>query len=94
MLIIKGNGVGSKHCNDPKVFFEYSNYMDGIYGNINEYNPNRKYKVLIVSDNMIADMLSNKKPNPMVTEVENLRWKTKHFLCFYHTIVFCGAEKC
>ena len=42
--------------------------MDGIYKNIEEYNPNKKRKTLIVFDDMIADMLSNKKLNPIVTE--------------------------
>ena len=43
--------------------------MDGIYKNIEEYNPNKERKILIVFDNMIADMLSNKKLNPIVTEL-------------------------
>ena len=43
--------------------------MDVIYKNIEEYNPNNKRKVLIVSDDVIADMLSNKKLNPIVTEL-------------------------
>ena len=34
-----------------------------------ECNPNKKRKILIVSDDMIANMLSNKKPSPMVTEL-------------------------
>ena len=43
--------------------------MDDIYKNIEEYNPNKKRKILIVFDDMIADMLSNKKLNPVVTEL-------------------------
>ena len=43
--------------------------MDDIYKNIEEYNPNKKRKILIVFDNMIADMLTNKKLNPAVTEL-------------------------
>ena len=43
--------------------------MDDIYKNIEEYNPNKKRKILFVFDNMIADMLSNKKLNPIVTEL-------------------------
>ena len=43
--------------------------MSGIYKNIEEYNPNKKRKILIVFDDMIADMLSNKKLNPVVTEL-------------------------
>ena len=43
--------------------------MDDIYKNIKEYNPNKKRKILIVFDDMIADMLSNKKRTPVVTEL-------------------------
>ena len=43
--------------------------MNDIYKNIQEYNPNKKRKILIVFDDMIADMLSNKKLNPIVTEL-------------------------
>ena len=43
--------------------------MDGIYKNIEEYNPNKKCKVLIVFDDMIADMLSNEKLNLIVTKL-------------------------
>ena len=43
--------------------------MDDIYKNIEEYNPNKKRKILIVFDDMIADMFSNKKLNPIVTEL-------------------------
>ena len=43
--------------------------MDDIYKNIEEYNPNKKRKTLIIFDDMIADMLSTKKLNPIVTEL-------------------------
>ena len=43
--------------------------MDDIYKNIEEYNPNKKRKILIVFDERIADMLSNKKLNPIVTDL-------------------------
>ena len=43
--------------------------MDDIYKNIEEYNPNKKQETLIVFDDMIADMFSNKKLNPIVTEL-------------------------
>ena len=48
---------------------EYANDMDDIYENIEEYNPNKKHKILIAFDDMIADMPSNEKPNPIVTEI-------------------------
>ena len=43
--------------------------MDDIYKNIEEYNPNKKCKILIVFDDIITDMLSNKKLNPIVIEL-------------------------
>ena len=69
LLINKRERVGLKHLNDSKAFIEYSNDIDHIYKNIEDYNPNKKQKLLIVFDDMIADMLSNKKLNPIVTEL-------------------------
>ena len=54
-------GTGMKHFNDSEAFIGYSNGIDDIYENIEEYNPNKKGKILVVFDNMIADNLSNKK---------------------------------
>ena len=59
-LIKKRESTGLKHFNDSKAFIEYSNDMDDIYKNIEEYNPNQKRLILSVFDDMIADMLSNK----------------------------------
>ena len=58
-----------KHFNDPKAFIEYSINMDDIYKNIEEYNLNKKRQILIVCDDIHADMLSNKKVNPIVNEL-------------------------
>ena len=59
-MINKRERVGLKQFHDSKAFIEYSNDMDDISKNIEEYNPNKKRKILIVFDAMIADMLSNK----------------------------------
>ena len=48
---------------------EYLNDMQDFYKNIEEYNPNKERKVLIIFDDMIADMINNKKLNPIVTEL-------------------------
>ena len=69
LLINKRENTGLKYFNDLKAFIEYSSDMDDIYKNIEEYKPNKKQKILIVFHNMIADMLSNKKLNPVVTEL-------------------------
>ena len=48
---------------------EHSIDIDDIYKNIEEYNPTKKRKILIVLDDRIANMLSNKELNPVVTEL-------------------------
>ena len=68
-LINKVKKTGLDHFNDPKAFMEYSNDMLGVYKNIEDYNPDKKRKVLIVFDDMIADMTNNKKLSPIVAEL-------------------------
>ena len=68
-LINKREGVGINHFNDPKAFIEYSNDMHDVYKNIDEYNPDKENKILIAFDDMIADMIHNKKLNSIVTEL-------------------------
>ena len=60
-LINKRESIGFKHFNDPKAFIEYSNDMQDVYQNIEEYNIGKKYKTLIVFDDMIIDMINDKK---------------------------------
>ena len=80
-----------KHFNHSKAFVEYSNDIYDIYKNIEENNSNKKRKISIVFADMIADMLSNKKFNLIVTELF-IRGR-KYFSCFYHTILFCCSKK-
>ena len=61
--------------------------MDDIYENIAEHNPNKKSKVLITFDDMIADMLSNKKINAIVTEPFIGRSKLNIYLVFISIIL-------
>ena len=60
-LIKKREGVGIKHLNDPNAFIECSNRMNGLYKNIDDYNPNSHRKISIVFDDMIAGIMSSKK---------------------------------
>ena len=69
LLIKKRKSVGLKYNNDPKAFTEYSKNMNDIYEDIDEYNMNKKSKILIVFNDIIVDILSNKKPNPIVTKL-------------------------
>ena len=81
ILIKKRESVGLKHFIDPKAFIEYSNDMHDVYENINDYNPDKENKISIVFDDMIADMIDNKKLNSIVTElfIRDVRLNTTHF---------------
>ena len=68
-LINNRESTGLKHFSDPKPFIEYSNDMQDVYKNINDYNLNKENKILIVFDDMIADMINNKKLNSIITEL-------------------------
>ena len=66
LLINKRESTILNYLKDPKVFIEYSNDMDDIYKNIEEQNPNKNQKILIVFDNMIDNVLSYEKLNQVV----------------------------
>ena len=69
-LIKKRQDVGLKHFyQDPKAFIEYSNDMKDVCKNTEDCNPGKKRKVLIVFDDMIANMSSNKKLHPVVIDL-------------------------
>ena len=62
ILIKKREDAGIKHLNDPNAFIECSDTMDDVYENIHDYNSRRKRKILIVFDDVIADIMKNFKP--------------------------------
>ena len=68
-LINKKKSRGLRHFNDSKAFVEFSNDMHDVYKNINDYNPDKENKIPIDFDDMIADMINNKKLNSVVTEL-------------------------
>ena len=61
--------MGIDHFNDTKAFIEYWDDMLDVYKNINYCNPNKEKKILIVFDDMIANIIHNKKLNSIVTEL-------------------------
>ena len=71
------------------VFIEYSNAMDDVYENIDDYNPNRKRKRLIVFDNMIADIMTNKKVSSCLLDVE-IKCATR----IYYKVLFFFSKRC
>ena len=68
-LINNRKYAGIKHFNDSTAFIEYSNDMDDVFTNIDDYHKKRRQKVLIVFDDMIADIMSSKKFNTIIKEL-------------------------
>ena len=68
-LVKKRDNVGIKHVNNPNTFIECSNTMDDVYGNIDDYNPIRKRKKIIVLDDMIADIMTNRRFQAIIKEL-------------------------
>ena len=68
-LIKKHEDAGIKNLNDLNVFIECSNTMDDVYEDIDDYNTNRQRKILIVFDDMIADIMSKKKFQAIIKEL-------------------------
>ena len=68
-LIKKCEDAGIKNLNDPRAFIEYSNTMVDVYNNTDYYNPKRKRIILIVFDDMIADIMTNKRFQAIIKEL-------------------------
>ena len=58
-----------KYLNDSNAFIECFNTMDDVCENINDYKPSRKRKILIVFDDMVADIMTNKKFKAIIKEL-------------------------
>ena len=69
LLINKREKVGIKKLKNPKAFIDYLQTFDDIYENLEDYNPTKERRVLIVFDNMLTAMESNKTLSPIVTEL-------------------------
>ena len=85
LLISKRESTGLNYLNDSKAFIECSNDVDDISKNIEECNPN-KWNILIVFDYVVADMVNNGKPNPVVTELFIRGRKLNRILLFRKTL--------
>ena len=82
--------------NNSKAFIDSSNTIDDVSQNINDYNPNRKRKTLIVFDDMIADIMRSKKFQSVVKVKElfiRCR-KLNFFICIYNSVLFSCPKRC
>ena len=91
-LIDKREKAGIKNLNDSNTFIEYLSAMDDIYPEIEDYNKKRKRKVLIVFDDMISHVMSDKKVQQVLKNLFIRCRKLNISLCLffvcYFTILF------
>ena len=76
----------------PNAFIECSNTMDGVDENIDYYNPSRKRKILIVFDDMIAEIMSNKKFQAIFKELL-IRCRKLNISLVFITKSYCSVPK-
>ena len=69
LLINDREKVGIENLKNPKAFIDYSQTIDDVYENLDDYNPTKKRRLLIVFDDMTADVESNEKLSPIVNEL-------------------------
>ena len=86
MLIDRREQTGIKSNNGPNAFIEYSNSMDDILSNIEDYNRKRKRKILIIVDDMISHVMSDKKAQQILKDLfircRKLNISLNHILAF------------
>ena len=87
-LIKKHQNAGIKHLNDTNALIECSNTMVDAYENINDYNPRRKRKILIVFGDMIGDVKSNKRLQAIIEELFNRCRKPIFHSLLSHNLIF------
>ena len=95
-LINKREQAGIKNLNDPHAFIEYSDDMNDVLDDINNYNKNRDKKVLIVFDDMIADIEYIKNVKRIIKELfyRALKISNKRIYCIYYKILFQSIKRC
>ena len=90
MLINGREKVEIETLKNPKAFIDYFQTVDDVYENLEDHNPTKNGRLLIVFDDMIADMVANQKLSPIVTELF-LRGRKLNISLFYLKILFQSA---
>ena len=92
LLINKREKEGINFNNDPSAFIEYSNSMDDLLSDIEDCNKKRKRKVLIVIDDMISHIMSDKKAQQVLKDLFIRCRKLNISLCFLTQSYFSGPK--
>ena len=88
ILIEKHEDAEIKHLNDPNAFIKSSITMDNVYENIHDYSSSRKRKILIVFDDIIADIITNRKFQAIIKELFMRCRKLNISLFLLHNLIF------
>ena len=88
MLIDKREKAGINFNNDPTAFIEHYNSMDDILFNIEDYNKKRRRKVLIIFDDMISNVISDKKAQQILKDLFIRCRKLNISICFLTQLYF------
>ena len=91
-LIKKRQDDRIKYCNDPNAFIQCSNTIYDVYENIDDCNPSRKRKILIVFYDMIADIMTNKK-FPTIIEELFIRCRKLNIALMFFTQFYFSVPK-
>ena len=94
LLIDKREKAGINFNNDPNVFIEYSNTTDNIFSDIEDYNKNRKRKILIIFDDMISHVMSERRVQQILKDLFVRCRKSDISLCFFNTFLFFSTKRC
>ena len=87
LLIEKRENVRMKNYNDPSAFIEYSNTKDDVYSSIDDCNPKKQRKIFILFDDMIADIMTNKKFPAIIKELF-IRCRKLNISLVFITVLF------
>ena len=90
-MIKNREATGIKHLNDSKAFIECSNTMNDIYENIDDCNPNKNRKTLIIFDDMIADIMTNKKFQSIIKDLF-IRCRKPNISLVFISQFFCSKR--
>ena len=94
LLIDKREKAGINFNNDSNAFIEYSNSMDHILSDIEDYNKKTKRKILIIFDDMISHVMSDKKAQQILKDLFLRCRKLNISLCFFNTNIFFSIKRC
>ena len=92
-FIEKGENEGIRHFDNPNAFIECSNTMDDVYENIDNYNVIRKREKIIVLDDMIADIMTNRRFQAIIKELLIRCRKLKFHLFLSCNLIFLFQKR-